>query len=366
MPHGHCFFWRGEIVWLHVISDALIALAYFSIPLMLLYFRKNKKDLPYPWIFALFAGFIFWCGTTHIMNIVTLWIPVYRADGVVKFITASISVLTAIMLFPLIPQALSLRSPKELEKKNQELEKANLSLIAQKARTEEEIARRQDLETFTHIASHDLREPLRTISLFSDLLQDKLKERLDDEERGYIGHILTGTNRMTRLIESLGNYARLDNRGVVEESCIRTCLDRALENLSLSIAESGAEITPTFKKNEAKVAVVPAQITQLFQNLIANAIKFRQEGVPLQIQISATKEDGSWVFTVSDNGIGFEAEYHDQIFMVFKRLHTGEEKYPGTGMGLAICKRVLEQHNGTIWAESVPGQGSKFSFRLPA
>src|SRR5262245_42415769 len=114
MPHGHCYFWRPDVVWLHVASDALIFCSYFAIPIMLVYFIKKKKDIPFNWMFSLFGAFIFWCGTTHAMNVVTLWNPVYRLDGVIKAITALVSVTTAFLLFPLIPKALALRSPKEL------------------------------------------------------------------------------------------------------------------------------------------------------------------------------------------------------------------------------------------------------------
>ncbi len=125
MPHGHCFFWRSDIVWLHVVSDLLIVLAYYSIPLMLLYFIQKKKGVPFKFVFALFSAFIFWCGTTHLLNVIVLWNPVYRLDGVIKAITAGVSVVTAAMLFPLIPKALALRSPKELEKANQGARRRN-------------------------------------------------------------------------------------------------------------------------------------------------------------------------------------------------------------------------------------------------
>ena len=134
LPHGHCYFWKPEIVWLHVISDLLITLAYYSIPLMLIYFVRKKKELPFNWIFVLFGGFIFWCGTTHVMNVVTLWHPMYRLDGIVKAITAAISVLTAILLYRLVPQALEFKGPKELEKLNEELER---EIIERKRREQE-------------------------------------------------------------------------------------------------------------------------------------------------------------------------------------------------------------------------------------
>src|ERR1041384_2038566 len=122
MPHGHCYFWRPDILWTHVISDALIAAAYFSIPVTLIYFVRRRRDLPFPWILLLFAAFILLCGTTHILSIITVWKPIYALDGVIKGITAATSVVTAIALVPLVPMALMLRSPRELERANQRLE----------------------------------------------------------------------------------------------------------------------------------------------------------------------------------------------------------------------------------------------------
>lgn len=344
MPHGHCFFWRGDILWLHVISDALIFFAYFSIPLMLLYFRKRIPDLPYKGILALFAAFIFWCGTTHAMNIVTLWNPVYRLEGVIKLITALISVATAILLFPIIPQALALRSPKEVE---------------------EERRRRQELEKFTHLASHDLREPLRTISLFTELLKQKEGKTSDPETQEYLSHIIKNSNRLADLIEDLGAYSRLDlDHLPLEEISISDCVKKAEENLEHSIQESKAEMTSSFSPSSPMIRAVPSQMLQLFQNLLSNAIKFQPPGKKPKIHIQGIEQDTHYLLSVSDNGIGFDPNFKEQVFLVFKRLHQAEDGYPGTGMGLAICKRIVEQHGGKIWVESEVGKGSTFYFTL--
>lgn len=351
MPHGHCFFWRSDILWLHIVSDAAIVLAYYSIPIMLLYFRKRRKDLPYPWMFALFAGFIFWCGTTHLLNIVTMWVPMYRLDGVAKLITALISVVTAVKLFPLIPQALDLRSPRELEEKNRELEDSKI--------------RRRELENFAHIASHDLKEPLRTISLFSDMLKRKAGNTLEPEVKEYLTHISAGSQRLSELIEDLATYSRLDlDRVKISQVTLQECLEKAIENIQRSIKESNAQIVSSFEVEAMKIVAVPSQIVQLFQNLLTNAIKFTKTGETPKILVRAVKSGKDWKVSVSDQGIGFDPAYKDQIFLVFKRLHGVDGGYPGTGMGLAICKRVVEQHHGKIWADSVPHQGSTFTFTI--
>lgn len=342
MPHGHCFFWRSDILWLHVLSDVLIGIAYFSIPLMLLYFRKKRKDLPYPWMFGLFAAFIFWCGTTHFMNIVTLWIPIYRAEGIVKLITAGISVWTAILLFPLIPQALSLRSQKEFEAEQN---------------------RRRQLEHFAHIASHDLKEPLRTISLFSELLS---KKEMDVESQEYFAHINRSSQRLAELIEDLSSYSRLDVDGLHKERVnLRDCFQEAFESLTVALEEAKVEVQVSLPSSKFEVLAVKSQIVQLFQNLISNAIKFRKQNAPLQLRVEGTLDNKTALVSISDNGIGFDPQFAEQIFVVFKRLHTVEAGYQGTGMGLAICKKVIERHGGEIWAKSSPDQGSTFLFRLP-
>lgn len=219
----------------------------------------------------------------------------------------------------------------------------------------------QDLEQFAYVASHDLQEPLRMVSSFTQLLEKKYKDQLDDEGREFIKFAVDGANRMRRLINDLLAYSRVRTRGKeMEPTDSHSALGEALANLSSMVQESGAIITnddlPVVKADKS-------QLIQLFQNLISNAIKFRSEDVP-HIHISAEKQDNEWLFSVKDNGIGIEPQYYDKIFEIFKRLQR-DEKYPGTGIGLAICKRIVERHNGRIWVESEPGKGSVFYFTIP-
>jgi len=219
----------------------------------------------------------------------------------------------------------------------------------------------QDLEQFAYVASHDLQEPLRMVSSFTQLLEKKYKDQLDDEGREFIKFAVDGANRMRRLINDLLAYSRVRTRGKeMEPTDSHSALGEALANLSAMVQESGAIITnddlPVVKADKS-------QLIQLFQNLISNAIKFCSEDVP-HIHISAEKQDNEWLFSVKDNGIGIEPQYYDKIFEIFKRLQR-DEKYPGTGIGLAICKRIVERHNGRIWVESEPGKGSVFYFTIP-
>jgi signal transduction histidine kinase len=219
-----------------------------------------------------------------------------------------------------------------------------------------------DLQQFAYVASHDLSEPLRMIVSYLQLLGERHEKSLNPEAREFIGYAVDGAQRMQRLIQDLLAYARVGSHGRdFQMTDCEQVLGAVLQNLKLTIAETGAVIErqplPTVKGD-------PIQLTQVFQNLISNAIKFRGNKAP-RIGINARREGREWVFAVQDNGIGIEPRNFERIFVLFQRLHTRQE-YPGTGIGLAICKRIIERHGGRIWAESTPGQGTAFNFTLPA
>jgi PAS domain S-box-containing protein len=228
--------------------------------------------------------------------------------------------------------------------------------------TAEELARsNKDLEQFAYVSSHDLQEPLRAVAGFMSLLRQQHNERLDDEAREYIGHAVAGAERMQALINDLLAYSRVGTQGVPPGPVsMNEVLDVATANLSAAIGESRALIT-----NDPLPIVTAdrSQMIQLMQNLVGNAIKFRGPRAP-EIHVSARREENTWLFGVRDNGIGIEAVYHDRIFMIFQRLHS-RTQYPGTGIGLALCKRILERHSGRIWLESRPGEGTIFWFTIP-
>ncbi len=227
----------------------------------------------------------------------------------------------------------------------------------------EELARSNvDLEQFAYVASHDLQEPLRTVSGFLKLLRDRCASQLDDKAREYIGFAVDGAHRMSQLINDLLTYSRVERKGrPIEPTDANTALACALAGLSASIEDTGVAVThdklPTVNAD-------PTQLTQLFQNLIGNAIKFRKLDQPCRVHIGVQAEAGWWVFSVRDNGIGIDPAQHERLFAIFKRLH-GQDEYPGTGIGLAICKKIVERHGGRIWVESKLGEGATFCFTMP-
>jgi len=227
----------------------------------------------------------------------------------------------------------------------------------------DELARSNaELQQFAYVASHDLQEPLRMIGSYTQLLERRYGDKLDSDAREFMAFIVEGATRMKQLIEDLLAYSRVGTRGKeLRPVQAQSALDRALVNLRASVESSGAQITHDALP---EVSGDDTQLTQLFQNLIGNAIKFRKQDEPLRVHVGVQDAGEDWRFTVSDNGIGIEPQYFERIFMVFQRLHTRDE-YPGTGIGLAICKKVVDRHRGRIWVESAHGEGSTFIFTLP-
>ena len=218
-----------------------------------------------------------------------------------------------------------------------------------------------ELEQFAYVASHDLQEPLRMVASYAQLLGRRYEAKLDGDAREFMAYIVDGASRMKQLIEDLLAYSRVGTKGAeFKRVNAEDALKRALFNLRVAIQEAGAVVTndplPTLSGDEV-------QLGQLLQNLMSNALKFRSDSVP-RIHIGVTESAKEYTFEVRDNGIGIEPQYYERIFMVFQRLHNKGE-YPGTGIGLAICKKVVERHGGRIWVESRPGAGSGFYFTLP-
>ena len=217
-----------------------------------------------------------------------------------------------------------------------------------------------DLEQFAYIASHDLQEPLRMVSSFTKLLAQRYHGQLDDEANQIIDFAVEGATRMQALIRDLLTYSRVHSRGkLFKQTDCEGLLQIAVTNLRMLIAENDAQIDieplPTLMGDET-------QLMQLFQNLITNSLKYRRAEPP-QIKIGATKQENQWLFWVRDNGLGIEPKQQERIFLIFQRLHRRQD-YPGTGIGLALCKKIVERHGGKIWVESKPGEGSTFYFTL--
>ncbi|MBU1244794.1 PocR ligand-binding domain-containing protein [Myxococcota bacterium] len=223
-----------------------------------------------------------------------------------------------------------------------------------------------ELSQFAYVASHDLQEPLRMVSSYTQLLARRYQDQLDQDAKDFIGYAVDGANRMQRLIQDLLSYSRITSRGQPPSTLdAHDALGLAVTNLQTSIQETGAMVA---NGDLPKVLGDRTQISQLFQNLIGNAIKFHRADEPPRVSVSAfptPDRPGFWTFRVQDNGIGIETRHFDRLFVIFQRLH-GKQEYPGTGIGLALCKRIIERHGGRIWLESEVNVGTTFFFTLPS
>jgi signal transduction histidine kinase len=262
--------------------------------------------------------------------------------------------------FALVLLARVLRNADQLADANDSLEDANLAL---EQRAQELGRSNAELEQFASIASHDLKEPLRKVQTLTELLARKEADRLSDEGRDYLGRTSAAGERMQELIDDLLKFSRVATQGnPFEEVDLGKVAEHAVSDLEAVIGESGGTVEvgdlPT-------VTADPLQMRQLLQNLISNGLKFHREGVPPVVSISGRIRGRFAEFEVSDNGIGFEPRFNGRIFKVFERLH-GRGAYPGTGIGLALCRKIVDRHGGSITAESTPGEGSTFTVSLPA
>ncbi len=231
------------------------------------------------------------------------------------------------------------------------------------ARQAQELARSNaELEQFASIVSHDLQEPLRMVRNFAELLAERYRDKLDADADEFIGYLVDGARRMQELIQALLEYSRVTTRGrPLSPTDTHAVLESVLRDLGLPLQEAGATVT---RERLPTVMADGRQLGQLFQNLISNAAKFRGQAAP-RVHVGAVCRAGEWLFSVRDNGIGIEAAECQRIFGIFERVHP-EGQYPGTGVGLAIAKRIVERHGGRIWVESEPGAGSVFYFTIPA
>ena len=376
LPHAFCIQGSPPLLWLHVISDALITLAYLVIPLALLYFLHKRPDIDFGWMGLLFGAFIVACGATHAMGIWTLWDPVYWYAGAIKAIAALASLGTAWVLVRLLPAALALPSAAQLRGMNADLERevagrqiaeeelrqAKAELERRLRMTEALLASNRDLQQFAVVAAHDLRGPISTMTGFLGMLRLRHGEQLGENGRNLIVRANRAAHQMSELIDGMLSLARLDSPGqAVQEVDAKQAAQDAVDLIEkdIQLADAHVEIAQL-----PRVYVQPQQFLQMLQNLISNAVKYRHPARRVHVNVSAEEQGEHWVFRVADNGIGIEGEYHERVFEIFQRLH-GEQQYPGSGVGLAICQRIAKRHGGRIWVDSEPGQGSTFCFTLP-
>ncbi len=318
VPRGHCYLWKPGLVWLHLISDSFIALAFTCIPITLLYFIRKRRDLPFRRMFLCFGGFLIACGATHAMEVWTIWNAAYWLSGAVKAVTAFASVLTAVLLVSLIPEALALPSLAHWRPVSQGSEKE----VGERRRAQREVA----LSRLDDSVSHDLR-----------------------------------ARRMGLLVEELLHLARLGRRELTLQT---TGLNSIVEPVLADLKQQAAGRNLQWKIEPLPlVECDPGLLKQVFAHLLSNALKFTRTREQAVIEVGALSGDGQAVIFVRDNGVGFHMRHAAQLFGVFQRLHR-QEDFEGSGLGLAMVRRIIHKHGGRIWAEAQLNRGACFYFTL--
>lgn len=386
MPHGHCYFWDPGLLWAHVSADLLIGLAYFSIPIALAVYVRQRKEQHGNAILIMFVLFIFACGTTHFINILTVWQPYYWLEAGVKLITAGLSVATAITLWPLIPKALNLPSPAHLQTLNSEL----AAEIQQRQQRESEIQvlnqvlearvaeRTLALETRTREAevanaaksiflatmSHELRTPLNAILGFTALLREE--EATPTQHQRDLAQIENSAAHLLALINDVLDLSQIETEQwtlQAEKLNLNHLLTELVHTISplASVQHNHVELKlpqePVWWETDAR------RLRQILLNLLSNACKFTRQG---EIRVKLTATDDQVKIDVSDTGIGIAAEQLPLIFEAFYQIDGSYgRQYAGTGLGLAIAQNVTRQLKGDLSVRSTPGQGTQFTLNLP-
>lgn len=376
MPHGHCYFWEADVLWSNVIGDALTVVAYYTIPFLLLRFVQKRKDLSYKWIFVAFAAFIISCGTVHLFAIISTWQPFYRVEGILKIVTAIVSLFTVYLLIKNFNTILSIPNPNELALVNQQLtkeieeHKETQKVYIVKEVLEKKVIQRtaeleeinRELEAFSYSVSHDLRAPLRAISGYSNILKDTYKEKLDEDGELMLEHIIKNTRNMGALIDGLLDFSRLGRKGLSLKTIETTKLVTEIWDDQFALANR-----PNLQVTIDELPNVMADeflIRQVWYNLISNAIKYSAKSNPAIINITGNVTETDVIYSISDNGVGFDMQYVSKIFGVFQRLHTDKE-FEGIGVGLSFVKRIITKHKGKIWVQSEINKGATFYFTIP-
>lgn len=347
----HCGYWSDFHGWLYISSDLMIWIAYFLIPVIIFnYVSRRKQVIKYSGIYLLFAAFILLCGSTHFLDAAMFWVPMYRLNAMVRFLTAVVSLLTVYYLIKILPEAFKQKTSIELEREINRRELAELKLADAN----------KDLEAFASIASHDLQEPLRKIRTFSSMLFEDNAETFSPQSRDLANKIIHSTERMQVLISDVLSLSTLTEEMELKQVDIREVIDNALEDLEMKIREKNAVIhigeIPMVMGNKS-------YLNQLFQNLISNAIKFtRQQPV---VSITGELKGDRVAIHIKDNGIGIEEKDISKIFEAFSRLNPKSE-FEGSGIGLTICKKIVAIHKGKIQVNSTPGKGTTITIELPA
>jgi len=402
MPHGYCYSWKPGLLWLHLVSDVLIALAYFSIPLTLVYFIRKRKDLPFNWMFLCFGTFILACGSTHLMEVWTLWHGTYWLSGAIKALTALASVPTAILLLYLVPHAVALPSPQAMrleiaerksaeralnlakeqlefmvQERTAELSKTNKELIAeiaQRKRSEEalqaaqaQMARMARVSTMGELTSsiaHEINQPLAAVVTNGDASLRWLGNDPPNlaKTRESITGMIKEANRASEVIKRIRALAKKTppQKAHLE---VNEVIDEAIGLVGGQLARQGVVLRKELAPNLPPVIGDRVQVQQVILNLIANGIEAMEEvtGRPRELSIGAkSTDDGRVLISVSDCGTGIEPESADHLFEAFFTT-----KQEGMGLGLSISRTIVEGHQGRLWATPNTQGGATFQFTLP-
>jgi signal transduction histidine kinase len=424
LPQGSRYTWQPGVLWLNVGADAIIALAYFTIPFSLLYLTYKRRDLLPLGFSSVFVLFALMCGLAHLISVWTVWEPYYWLEGTVKAFAAVSSLMAIIVIWPSLPRVFAMPSRGTVERTNAELqEEVSRRLQAEDAlfeshvqlerrvqqRTEElldanrrlgeEVLKHQqteqalhhsevlfrrlndqleehvaertaeltatvaELEAFSYSISHDLRAPLRAINGYAAIVRGDYAEALGSGGTALLARIEANASRMATLIDGLLDFSRLGRvEAVAQEVNMRDLVNGI-------VAETQAD-TPGVATQIIVGDLPPARgdaamLRQVWVNLLTNAIKFSGQRADPRIEVQAVRDGNDAVYSVKDNGVGFDMAYAEKLFGVFNRLHAVDE-FPGVGVGLAIVRRIVTRHGGRVWAESASGEGATFYFSLPA
>ena len=371
MPHGMCYLWRADILLMHVLSDALIGLAYFSIPIVIWLISLRRPDILFRPVAYLFILFIVLCGATHFFSIYTIWTPAYFTEGALKILTALVSVATAVTLWPLLPKALAMPSTEQLKRSNESLtDEVRLRTKAERQLTnltnslERQVKRRTaDLERsngtlrdFAAGASHDLKAPARQISLLADLAQRELGAEGHDKVLGYLHDVKAKSRDMLMLIDTLLSYSDLVETKAVSNAAplrpmLQTLLGAYYPDAPITLEIEG---DPVLQGDETL-------LSHLFRNLVDNAVKYSDKR-DIRLAIDTRETPEGLLVRFADNGPGIPANQAEGVFKMMQRYRSD---IPGSGVGLAFCARIMEAHDGKIRVDPDYEGGARFLLTFP-
>ncbi|WP_027874363.1 sensor histidine kinase [Spongiibacter marinus] len=386
-PHGHCYLWNEQLVFLHVLSDTLITLSYFTIPIALIVLVKRREDLKFNYMFLMFAVFIFACGATHLVNILNVWYGAYWLSGTIKAITAIASVGTATMVWPLIPKALALPSNAQLVELNSQLQNE----IAENRRKQEEVERLSEdlkslvtqrteelaearlnktllektneslsdsntaLEEFSRATTEGFVEPLRVIDVYSKRLQERAGQELSEEARQWLSKVREASNQASRLNAGLQRYSQLPMNEPVEELSLDSLVSRIIDD------EAMADVVSIQPPGLGRAVLPGGTMTLVVRELLRNAKRFSGQR-PLRVDIGRLPDPttGGLALFVRDNGRGIPAAQQKRVFALFEQFHS-----EGEGVGLASIRRLVSEYGGRVSVISDGESGSEFRVEFP-